>query len=184
MKVKLKNLAQIKSGIFSRTHSGAEIYYLMARDFDRNFHLKQDIEPRISASEKLYKHFLAEGDILFAAKGHHFFATVFEGEVSPAVASSVFLVLRIRKEVKPDFIAWYFNHPETQKLLLSLSTGSSIPSINKSKLAEVEIPIPKIEIQEKIVQFEELRLKEKEIYTELNKLQEELLNHQLINLVK
>lgn len=184
MNVNLKNLAQIKSGLFSRTHSGAEIYYLMARDFDGNFYLKQDIEPRISDSEKLSKHLLTEGDILFAAKGHHFFAAVFKGEVSPAVASSVFFVLRLKKNVEPGYIAWYLNHPETQKSLLGLSTGSSIPSISKSKLAEVEIPIPEIDIQQKIVQFEELRLKEKEIKKELNKLQEELLNHQLINLVK
>jgi hypothetical protein len=51
-------------------------------------------------------------------------------------------------------------------------------------LAEVEIPIPEIEIQQKIVQFEEVRLKERGIRIKLNKLQEELLNHQLINLVK
>lgn len=184
MKVKLKNLAQIKSGLFSRTHSGAEIYYLMARDFDGNFHLKQDIEPGISDSEKLPKHLLVEGDILFAAKGHHFFAAVFKGEVSPAVASSVFFVLKLKKNVESDFIAWYLNHPETQKFLKGLSTGSSIPSISKSKLAEVEIPIPEIEMQQKIVQFEEIRLKEKGIRKELNKLQEELLNYRLLNLVK
>ena len=183
MKVKLKNLAKISSGLFSRTHSGGDIFYLMARDFDKNFRLKTDVEPRISDSGKLPRHLLSEGDVLFAAKGHYFFAAVFDGEVSSAVASSVFLVLRLNNGIMPHFIAWYLNHPETQKLLWNLSTGSSIPSINKSSLAEVEIPIPDLEIQQKIVQFEKLRLKEKEIKRELNKLQEELLNYQLINIV-
>lgn len=183
MKTKLKDIVKITSGLFSQTHTGAEIYYLMARDFDNNFHLKQNIEPRISDSEKLNKHLLTNGDILFAAKGNNLFAAVFEGEVSPAVASSVFLVLRLKNGIEPHFIAWYLNHPETQKLLWNLSTGSSIPSINKSSLAEVEIPIPDLKIQQKIVQFEKLRLKEKEIKRELNKLQEELLNYQLLNIV-
>lgn len=86
--------------------------------------------------------------------------------------------------MESDFVAWYLNHSETQKFLKGLSTGSSIPSISKSKLAEVEIPIPEIEMQQKIVQFQEIRLKEKGIRKELNKLQEDLLNYQLINLVK
>ncbi len=185
MKVNLSKIASIASGVYAKSHKGfGDVYYLMARDFDESFNLKPGLGPGVLEKEKLTKHFLQKGDILFAAKGHHFFAAVYRGEVSPAVASSVFLVLRIKEEVVPDFIVWYLNHPETQKFLLNLATGSSLPSISKSKLAKLEIPIPPFEIQQKVVQFEELRKKEKKIKEKLMHLQNELLNHQLIKLVQ
>ena len=90
--------------------------------------------------------------------------------MKPAIASSVFLVLRPKKNIiNQNYLAWYFNHPETQKTLTGISKGSTIPSLSKKTLSEMIISLPGLELQEKIVEFEELRNKESKIKTRLYK---------------
>lgn len=182
--VKIRDLFEINAGLYLKTHVSGNMYYLMARDYNEEFKIKSDIEPVIVEDDKTAKHILGKGDVLFASKGHNFFAAVYNEEVKPAVASSVFLVLRRKtNSIVPDYFAWYLNHPNIQKNLRSSSKGSTIPSISKKSLSEFAVPLPAIEIQEKIVEFENLRKKELTIRTELFRLKEELINNQLLNML-
>jgi len=183
-KIKIGDLVDISAGLYSKTHAGGDMFYLMARDYDHTYKLKTNLEPGITQNEKTSKHILNKGDILFASKGHNFFAAVYNEEVKPAIASSVFLVLRPNKNINQNYLAWYFNHPETQKTLTGISKGSTIPSLSKKTLSEMIISLPGLELQEKIVEFEELRNKESEIKTRLINLQNELIDHQLLNIIK
>ncbi len=176
---------EISAGLYSRTHAGGDMFYLMARDYGHNYKLRTNLEPGITQNEKTSKHILNQGDMLFASKGHNFFAAVYKDEVKPAIASSVFLVLRPKKNIiNQDYLAWYLNHPDTQKTLASMSKGSTIPSLSKKTLSELTIPLPNLEIQQKIVEFEELRYKESQIKTRMNHLQKELIDNQLLNIIK
>ena len=58
MKIKISDLMDISAGLYSKTHAGGDMFYLMARDYDHNYKLKTNLEPGITQNEKTSKHIL------------------------------------------------------------------------------------------------------------------------------
>ncbi|MBN1337910.1 MAG: restriction endonuclease subunit S, partial [Bacteroidales bacterium] len=138
MKTSLKNITSIQTGVFAKPIQKGEIVYLQARHFDENGELAETLYPDLSADNKLNKHLLRKGDILFAAKGSKNFAACFKNAEMPAVASTSFFVIRLNeKNVLPGYLTWFLNHPSTQTLLKGQARGSSIVSISKAVLNEL-----------------------------------------------
>ena len=171
MKIALLNIATIQSGIYVSTEFSGEIVYLQANNFNEDGQLSTTLVPNLFLTNQTQRHLLQPGDILFAAKGTKNFAAVYEEHNGPCVASSTFLVIRLKEDlkdkVKPDFIAWFINHPSTQKWLKANAIGSALPSISKTVLSELEISIPSIAKQKSILKIDALRLKEKQIQNQL-----------------
>lgn len=183
--MKLHGLAQIFSGTYSSTINDGEVFYIQARDFDENRQIVNNLKPVLSYEENLEKHFLQPGDVLIVAKGASFLSAVFDGSYSPAVASTVFLVIRIRNKssVDPQFVSWYLNQSSIQSYLLSLSRGTSIPSINKKMLLEIDIPVPTIEKQKLIIELMQLQQKDKILKRRIEELKEIQMNQIITNAI-
>lgn len=183
--MKLSSIATINSGIYSNTISNGDVFYIQARDFDENREIVNNLSPVLSFSENIEKHFLHKGDILIVAKGATFLSAVYDGTYSPAVASTVFLVICIndQKKINPQFVSWYLNQNSTQNYLLSLSRGTSIPSINKKMLLEIDIPVPSIEKQTLIIKLMELQRKDKQLRRKIEELKEIQMNNIITNAI-
>lgn len=76
------------------------------------------------------------------------------------------------------------NQPISQRFLQGNAIGTSIASISKSVLSELEISIPTIERQQVILKISELFKKEESIKKEINSLRELQIQHQIINSIK
>ena len=185
MKKQIKEVSKITSGIYLKGKPSGDIFNLQARDVDENFKFKKGLSPTAFSDAKVEKHYLRKGDVLVASKGNDFFAVVYNEEYSPAVASSIFLVVRNTDphEVLPEYLSWFINHPKTQHFFKKVSKGTSLPTINKHHLASLEIPLPSVEKQEKIVLFDNLKSKRKRLITQLNDLKERLIDQQLLNTI-
>lgn len=183
--MKLHDLAHISSGTYSSTINDGEVYYLQARDFDQDRNLSTNLVPALSYESSLEKHFLQKGDVLIVAKGASFLAAVYNATFAPAVASTVFLVIRIKNHSKlnPNFLSWFLNLQTTQSLLHGMSRGTSIPSINKKVLAELEIPVPVLEKQELVLKLIELMRKEKTLKLAINELKENRTQRIIMNAI-
>ncbi len=174
---KLENIVRIKSGVFAKGDTNPDLFYIQSTDFDKQRNWNKTLNPILTNSSKFSNHVLNIGDILFAAKGRDFFAVVYDGMFQPAVASTTFLVLQVQdKSSLPEYIAWYINHPQTQALLWSLAKGSAIPSISKSILQQIQIPIPELSKQIAILELHKLQMKEKRIHKQIGKLRQEYIN--------
>ena len=184
--MKLKELFLISSGVNARRNSQGNTYYLQARDFLDERTIDPLLEPEILYSPKLDKHFLYSGDVLVLSKGHHGFrAYGFNEEKTPAVASSIFMVLRnTSKEILQEYLIWHINLESTQNYLINSSRGSALPAINKTILGELDVPVPSIEIQMAIVGLNKLKNKESKITIELDKLKKRVLEYQLKEIIK
>jgi len=126
------------------------------------------------------KHLLKDGDVLFAAKGTKNFAAVFENHNEPSVASTSFFVIRpTNKKVLPKYLAWVLNSHTILTLLKGQAIGTSIPSISKQVLENLEIAVPSIETQKAIVEISKLRHKEKSLKQEIETLRDKCFNQQL-----
>jgi len=185
LKTNLKQIASIQTGLFAKPVAKGDIVYLQAKHFDENGQLKTLLHPDLKADTITDKHMLRHGDVLFAAKGTKNFAAWFESKNQPSVASTSFFVLRITdKIILPQFLVWFLNHPSTQEILKRTARGTSIPSIRKTVLEELEISIPNIETQEAILKITQLRNAEKKLKKEIESLREQQIQQLIINSIK
>jgi restriction endonuclease S subunit len=81
-------------------------------------------------------------------------------------------------------LTWFLNFPSNLGFLKKNSIGSSIPSIPKSVLENLEIPILSIEKQKQILKISELEQKEKQIKEKLSKLREKFIEQKLLKTIK
>ena len=185
MKAKLQHITSIQTGVFAKPVQKGEIVYLQAKHFDENGELAEKLYPDLDSNTKIEKHLLRKGDILFAAKGSKNFAAWYENDKIPAVASTSFFVIRLNdKNILPGYLTWFLNHPGTQILLKGQARGSSIASISKAVLSELEIPIPTVKKQELILRIFKLRNKEKNLKQQIENLREKKIQNLLINAIK
>ena len=184
MKSLIKDIAHIQTGLFAKPSGIGELVYLQSKHFDEYGQLHSVLHPDLVAEGISEKHLLKDGDVLFAAKGTKNFAAVFENHNEPSVASTSFFVLRpTDKKLLPQYLAWILNSHATQTLLKGQAIGTSIPSISKQVLENLEITVPNLEIQKAILQITKLRNKEKSLKQEIETLREKQIQQQIINAI-
>ncbi len=188
MKIALKHISTIQTGIFSNTTPEGEIVYLQSKHFNENGQLHSLLHPDLKADNITEKHLLRYGDVLFAAKGAKNFATWFESKNPPSVASTSFFVIRLQEDfsnkILPEFLVWLINHPTAQKFLKGKAIGTSIVSISKSVLEELEISIPDVQTQKAILKISQLHNTEKSLKQQIETLREKQIQQQIINAIK
>lgn len=187
LKLPLKQIATIQTGVFAKTVPAGSIVYLQAKHFDEHGTLNATLHPDLNPDPFIIKHLLQPSDILFAAKGTKNFAACYESKNLPAVASTSFFVIRMHPEldnkILPDFLVWYINHQRVQKFLKDRAIGTSIVSISKIVLEELEITIPNLTTQKAILKIEQLRSDEKKLKQQIESLREQQIQQQIINII-
>lgn len=185
MKALIKDITHIQTGLFAKPSGIGELVYLQSKHFDEYGQLNAVLHPDLLADGISEKHLLKDGDVLFAAKGTKNFAAVFENHNEPSVASTSFFVIRLaNKKLLPQYLAWVLNSRTMQAMLKGQAIGTSIPSISKQVLENLEIVIPSIATQKAILQITKLRNKEKLLKKKIEILREKQLQQQIINAIK
>jgi len=188
LKVALKHIAFIQTGIFAKPTKEGQIVYLQAKHFDENGILRSSLYPDLKAESISEKHLLQNGDIIFAAKGTKNFAALYENKNQPAVASTSFFVIRLNEgfqdKILPDYLTWYLNQPASQNYLKNQAVGSSIVSISKSVLDELDLSIPNLNTQKAILRIIQLRNSEKKLRHQIEILRDKQIQQQIINAIK
>jgi restriction endonuclease S subunit len=187
LKTTLKHIASIQTGVFAKPTADGEVVYLQAKHFDEAGQLNATLHPDLMAETVSDKHLLRQGDVLFAAKGTKNFATLYNID-EPAVASTSFFVIRLENEFRhrilPEYLVWLMNHPVAQAYLKGQARGSSIVSISKGVLEELEISIQTIQKQQLILNISNLRNQEIELRQQIEQLRDKQIQQQIINAIK
>lgn len=174
MNQNLRKLTRISSGY--QTRKGVEEcpngthYLLQIRDFnkDRTF-VESSGMMRISPPTVDPEAHLRQGDVLFLAKGQRNFAWSFcpmlEG---PVIAASYFFVARPREGVTGDYLAWFLNQEPAQRYFARLATtGAHMPIIRREVLEDLEVPLPDLATQRKIIELADLAGKQQRLLADL-----------------
>ena len=157
MQTQLKNVGDLKFGLYVKPLEKGFAKYLQAKNFDDFGNVQSDFDAFINIDNKNENHLLEDGDILFVGKGYRNFAWTYNKSIGPAIASSIFYVIRVNKrEVIPQYISTLFNSDKYQNQFQSMGAGSSIPSIRKGELESLLVDIPSLEIQNKIASLNNL----------------------------
>jgi hypothetical protein len=185
LETELKHIAKIQTGVFAKPVAKGDITYLQPKYFDELGKLTVNLEPDLNSVGISEKHILKQGDVIFAAKGSKNFAACIHLGDMVAVASTSFFVIRIfDKNILPEYLTWYLNHQSTMKYLKSFARGTSIASISKEVLNDLEITVPSLEKQQLIFKVDDLRSTERQIIMKLLSLKQALIQRQLLNSIK
>lgn len=185
MRKLIKEVSSIQTGYFGKPSGKGSVVYLQAKHFNEYGQLQDILYPDLEAENISERHFLEEGNVLFAAKGTKNFAAVFENHNEPAVASTSFFVIKLTDvRILPQYLTWFLNNYETQAILKGQAIGTSMPSISKQVLENLEIFIPNIETQKVILRITNLRNREKELKQQIERLREKQIQQQIINAIK
>lgn len=164
MRLSLNKIAEIRFGFYGKPLDSGNLKYIQARYFDSYGNIVTQPDSFINYDEKVSGHILLDGDILFISKGFRYFSWCYDSSFGPAVASSIFFVIRPDKsKVLPQYLNTFFNMPKNQEFFKNFGAGSSIPSIRKSELGGIIIPVLPLDEQKKIVLLNSFHQKNIEI---------------------
>jgi len=154
---------------------------VQARHFDEAGAFGRTLKPDLILEGKIEKHLLQPGDILFAVKGYNNFAVQYQSHMAKAVASSVFIVIRIKdaRVINPDYLQWYLNHPQTKAWCRRQSRGTDLPSLTQESLENLELTIPSLQRQRSVVEMNALMKKAQGLQRRIDSLRDER-NQQLL----
>lgn len=145
--------------------------HLLADQFDR-------IEPNESISQEL---FLRPGDVLFPNRGTRTTAFTFRLDRSDTIAGAQFFILRPDpNRVLPEYLAWFLRSEKVARHLDGDRKGTYVKIIQRSALTDLEIPLPPLEVQRRIVEAAELALTERTLTERLAALKWMLASKQLL----
>jgi len=182
---KIKDIATVLSGTYKKEILDGDFLYLQIKDFTSSHLNKGELHPTIPCNKSTEKHLLSNKDLLFSAKGTSNFCAIYYETMGKAIASSSFFIIHITKNIViPEFLNWYINLPRTIKKLQANAVGSYTPSITKEVLSNVDIDIPSINIQQKIITLKKLQIEELKLQTQLLEKKKKLYNQILMNIIK
>lgn len=181
---KLKNFCTISSGQTFRTkiehNPNGKVGVIQMKDMNNDYTGIAAELSLVGFEEVSNNQILQKGDVLFLARGNNNKAFVFDIN-DPAVAVSLFFILRPKKEViDPYYLAWFLNQSNTQNYLQSTQEGATVASIKKQALGDLEIKVPSLNEQHKIASIYHLHLKEMELMDQIREKRNELINAVLI----
>lgn len=182
--MKLNQIVQLRFGLYAKPVETGDVAYIQAKHFNEWGKLDSTIDTFIH--NKFENHLLKDGDILLAGKGLRNFAWVYGKNFEPAIASSIFYVIRPdQSKVMPDYLSLLFNTTKAQLHFQTLGAGSSIPSIRKSELEAFTLQLPSFGVQRKAIEIKKMHDQDMElsyrIIQEKQKLYQAITNHIITN---
>ncbi len=102
------------------------------------------------------------GDVVFRSRGERNTASALDERFTePAVAVLPLIILRPQREtILPAYLAWAMNQPPAQRHFDRAARGTNMRMVPRSSLDDLEIDVPGIEIQRKIVAVDALAERE------------------------
>ncbi len=114
---------------------------------------------------------------MFQTRGTLHFAAYIEKDLENVLAGGVFYILRVKNEnLLPQYLAWWLNQSKAQSYFQALASRGRISFISKSALSRLQVQIPPLSVQKKVVRMVTLAKREQFLLGRLSKLRSRLVN--------
>ena len=172
MKRHIKDLAELQIGFQFRRKVDPDpdspYRVIQIKDFDENGRLTPESIERYPVDGSPSRYLVRPGDVLFLSRGMRQFAYPIMEDLADTLVSGYFFILRRIKHVLPEYLAWAINQPSSQqKLHTAARQGSHMPYVSRDAFEDLEIDIPPLEMQEKIVKLHELSRREQALLRQI-----------------
>lgn len=124
--------------------------------------------------------FLRPGDILFPNRGTRTTACVFDLRETNVIVGAQFFIIRVNPNVVlPAYVAWFLRSTAAATHFNEHRKGTLVQTLPRKDIEELSILIPSLSRQAAIIALDALALQERQLSTELARLQSSYLQHRL-----
>ena len=136
---------------------------------------------RVHLEGRLDRYQAAGGDVLFRSRGAHNIAVVVDDRfIEPLVAVLPLMILRPDPSlILPDYLAWAINQPAAQRQLGAGAQGTNLRMVQKAMLDLVELDVPDLATQQRIIAVANLAAQEETLLHTLAATRRRLANQRL-----
>lgn len=186
---KLQDIADIQAGFSFRKgitqKEDGEFRVIQIQDIGNDGEVLTEDLTRTEADNFKPEHFVQQGDVLFATRGANRRAGFIKEEMPDTIFVAQILSLRnISENIMPAYLAWYLNQTPAQAYFESNASGSLIQNIRIDVLKDLEISIPSLEDQRRILEIHRLRIREKKLVEEIQMKRDQITEQTLMTVIK
>ena len=136
---------------------------LQLGDVSTNGQVDPDRLTRVAFDNLPERYLVSRGDVIFRSRGVPNIAVALDDQfVERAVAVLPLFVLRPKPEIiRPEYLAWVINQPASQRHFDRVARGTTMRMVPRSGLEILEISVPPIETQRRIVAIDALAERER-----------------------
>lgn len=145
--------------------------------------LHDELDEFIANEELNDSYITQEGDILVRLREPNTAVYIDERSVGLLIPA-LMAIIKPKKEVNSSYLTHYINSNEAQKRLHKELQGTTIQMLKASELADLEVSLPSLHTQEKIVSILNLANQEIELLDELKTLKTQFRNEILDTILK
>lgn len=175
--MKLENIAKIRTGLALNRKRGDihdDIYYkyrvITLKSFSFTGKLLENELDEFVANEELNPNYMtSDGDILVRLREPNIAVHIDKSKAGLTVPSLI-AIIKADESVNTEYLTHFINSNLAQKRLQKEVKGTTIPMIKAKDLSELEVILPPLEIQNKIVAMLELANNEIALLEELKTL--------------
>lgn len=170
--MRLKQVARVTMGHSFRSRlereANGNIFVIQMKDLTDDDRVKSSDLIRINMADLKERHLVESGDLVFRSRGQTNTSALVDQDIGTAVIAAP--LLRIRSDhakVVPGYLCWFINLPSTQARLASHAKGTAVRMISKHALDNLDVVIPPLEQQHRIVELATLAADEQRLIKEL-----------------
>jgi restriction endonuclease S subunit len=114
---------------------------------------------------------LRPGDVVLQTRGSSYRAAIVpRSDAAMVAAGSLYILAPDVSRIDPEYLVFFLSLPTTQATLRQLATGSTILNLRRSAVEHLEVPLPNLSDQRRLVELGRLTRKQSEIAQRLNQL--------------
>ena len=158
------------------------ILALQLRDVAANGTINPNNLTRIHLDPIPEKYLVSAGEVVFRSRSESMSAAVIDAPLPlPALAVLPLMILRPDTQVLSGaYLAWAINQAPAQRYLEESAQGTSLRMVSRSSLENLEIAVPGLETQERILQIAALAERERDLAHQLSLKRHELIRRMLV----
>lgn len=174
--ISLQNLAEVRTAVVFRDgppteDSNGNARALGIRDLVRNRSVNWRELPQVRIDAKLLGNCLVPGDVTLPSRGDRYCAWHFDGADENVFPLGHVSVIRANAALDSRYLSWYLNRSATQTQIVGLLTGTNIKALTKTTLLNVQVKVPRLEVQQRIAQLDSRGARLVEIRNRINYLE-------------
>jgi restriction endonuclease S subunit len=189
--MKLQELASITRGYYFRrkmeNEDDGNFSVLRLRDISKEntIDISNLIKVKLQPENSKQKQLLEKGDILIRSIGFNNSAILIEEDFEKTIIGDhIFKIKTIENSILPEYLCWFLNNREIQSVLKNTKLESALPRLSIKIVNNLEIKIPPIEIQKKIIELNRLSKKDMSLQKQISEKRKLYLEEILIRLSK
>lgn len=183
----LKYIASIQTGLTFRTrleHSPkGNVTVIQMKDFCADNRIDCEKLTLIEIQNLKERQMVQINDLIFRPRGFRNTAALIGRELNDTTLAAPLLRIRVHDAtVSPAYLCWFINLPVSQSFLQRHATGA-MKMIGKKALEALEVHIPSIPIQQRIIELSLLADREQNILESLSVKRKQLVDSRLIRAI-